>query len=70
MSCCADKKCTPLTCMWLPEGHTCGTCAHFPRCSWLISTKPERTDCDWFPRRYHPGHIITGLIHIAGGEAR
>jgi hypothetical protein len=35
------------------EGLTCGdTCAHFPRCDWLISCPPERLTCDWMPSRY------------------
>lgn len=40
--------------MELPQGKTCGDCYHFARtCEWLISAKPDRTVCDWFPRRFH-----------------
>lgn len=39
--------------MALPAGRTCGDCVHFKRCEWLISCKPERTSCDWYPVRFH-----------------
>jgi len=37
----------------LPEGKTCGDCFNFKRtCEWLISCKPDRTSCDWYPIRF------------------
>jgi len=37
----------------LPAGRTCGDCIHFKRtCEWLISCKPDRTSCDWWPVRF------------------
>ncbi len=54
--CCADKPygtgCTPATCMDLPDGKTCGACAHHARCQMLFGCKAERTECDFFPRRF------------------
>jgi len=36
--------------MKLPDGKTCGDCAHFKRtCEWLISCNPAATNCDWSP---------------------
>ena len=56
LGCCVDKAygkgCTDETCMYLPEGTTCGDCAHFSRCKWLISAKEDHVSCDWFPRRF------------------
>lgn len=52
LGCCVDKACDETTCMNLPAGKTCGDCVHLPRCTWLIQATPERTDCDWFPRRF------------------
>jgi hypothetical protein len=38
----------------LREGTTCGDCLHFKRtCEWLISCEPTRTQCDWYPIRFH-----------------
>lgn len=55
--CCVDKKygtgCTPNTCMDLPDGKTCADCAHLSRClSFGFTSSPERTSCDFFPRRF------------------
>jgi hypothetical protein len=54
--CCADKPygtgCTPRTCMQLPEGETCGTCAHHARCQMLFQCEASRETCDFFPRRF------------------
>lgn len=50
--CCADKKCTPETCMDLPAGKTCGDCVREYRCCAIFGHKPEDTYCDWFPRRF------------------
>lgn len=53
--CCADKTCTPETCMELPEGTTCGGCYAFEHCRAFYGHTPEDTYCDFFPRRFHPG---------------
>jgi len=50
--CCVDKKCTPDTCMTLPEGKTCGDCFHGPRCFAIFGHKASDTFCDWFPRKF------------------
>lgn len=50
--CCTDKACTSSTCMNLPEGQSCGGCAHFKRCVALFQCAPDNTTCDWFPRRF------------------
>ncbi|HUS81852.1 MAG TPA: hypothetical protein VM013_01175 [Dehalococcoidia bacterium] len=51
--CCVDKKCTPKTCMDLPEGTTCGDCGHIKRCQLIFGHVPDDTYCDWFPRRFY-----------------
>lgn len=38
--------------MDLPEGKTCGDCAHLPRCQMLFQCKPTNTRCDWSPARF------------------
>lgn len=50
--CCVDKDCAPTTCMRLPEGESCGTCAHFARCQMLFRSKPDDEQCDFFPRKF------------------
>jgi hypothetical protein len=50
--CCADKACKQETCMKLPPGVTCATCAHFQRCVAIFGCKADGNVCDWFPRRY------------------
>ena len=50
--CCRDGACTEETCMELPEGKTCGDCRYQPWCKALFSCPPERTSCDYFPRRF------------------
>lgn len=50
--CCADKACTPVTCMALPDNLTCGDCAHERRCCLIYGHTPADTFCDWFPRRF------------------
>lgn len=50
--CCADKSCTPKTCMDLPAGTTCGNCAHIARCKAIFGHVETDTYCDWFPRRF------------------
>lgn len=38
--------------MALPRKKTCGDCAFFKRCSWLIGAKGKETQCDWSPSRF------------------
>lgn len=38
--------------MKLPEGKTCGDCAHYSKCEWLIRCKSNNTECDWAPSRF------------------
>ena len=59
--CCADKSCTPATCMRLPDGMTCNECLHFlgtlveaHSCSRFLNRNLAETSCDWFPRRFKP----------------
>lgn len=40
--------------MQLPDGKTCGDCAHVRRCVAIFGHKPEDTYCDFFPRRFLP----------------
>lgn len=54
--CCADKKCTPETCMNLPMGITCGDCSHIGRCKAIFGHAETDTVCDWFPRRFLAAH--------------
>ena len=57
--CCIDREyesargCTESTCMELPAGETCGGCVWLARCTALgFTSSPERTSCDFFPRRF------------------
>lgn len=50
--CCVDQKCTPETCMALPEGKTCGGCIHIRRCKAMFGHVETDTYCDWYPRRF------------------
>jgi hypothetical protein len=61
--CCADRisaaragrfnnGCTEATCMSLPDGATCGDCKHVRHCVAMYAVTPERTTCDFFPRRF------------------
>jgi len=53
LGCCVDGKCSPHTCMHLPEGKTCGDCVHLSRClAFGFTRSPERTSCDFYPRRF------------------
>lgn len=58
LPCCLDRAhgagCTAATCMALPDGATCGDCAHLPRCKMLFGATPEARTCDFFPRRFLP----------------
>lgn len=38
--------------MKLPEGKTCGDCAHYKRCKALFDCPAENTQCDWAPSRF------------------
>ena len=40
--------------MNLPAGETCGGCANYKRCEWLIGCDPGSTRCDWSPSRFRP----------------
>lgn len=44
--------CTEETCMKLPEGESCATCAHKKRCCAIFGAKPENTSCGFYPRRF------------------
>ena len=48
----ARKACNDSTCMTLPQGKSCGDCVHVERCKKIFGVKPERTTCDFFPRRF------------------
>lgn len=50
--CCVDAKCTPDTCMALPEKKTCGDCVHRDLCCRVFGHTAKDTYCDWFPRRF------------------
>lgn len=50
--CCVDKACTDATCMELPQGKTCGDCAHVYRCTTMFGHTAADTYCDWFPCRF------------------
>lgn len=56
--CCTDKKCTPDTCMELPEGKTCFDCSNYKRCHMLCGHQATDTYCDWFPRRFVQKHWV------------
>lgn len=38
--------------MKLPEGKTCGDCAHYNYCKQLFDCPASNTDCDWAPSRF------------------
>ncbi len=64
--CCVDNEsgsprgCTEDTCMQLPEGKTCGDCAHIGRCVAMFGMKPSDTSCSFFPRRFRLPVIADG----------
>lgn len=39
--------------MQLPEGKTCADCYFYPKCSRMYGATEVRTDCDFFPSRFH-----------------
>lgn len=49
----SPRACNEGTCMTLPEGQTCSTCAHCERCVAIFGAKPENTSCGFFPRRFY-----------------
>jgi len=65
--CCVDKKCTPETCMNLPEGKTCGDCVHIHRCKAMFGHVEADTYCDWYPRRFREAVASTGE-EVRGSE--
>jgi hypothetical protein len=44
--------------MNLPEGKTCGDCAHCRRCTSMFGHIPEDESCDWSPSRFTPVKIV------------
>lgn len=68
MGCCVDYASTPggycegehaARCMRLPEGKTCGDCAHLRRCE-LIGFTPsaKETTCSFHPRRFREREAV------------
>jgi hypothetical protein len=47
--------------MKLPEGKTCGHCAHFGKCRQLVGSKEDWTSCDFLPRRFVMDYKTLGL---------
>lgn len=52
--------------MQLPEGKTCKDCAHFERCKGLFMCKPENTECDWSPNRFHDAEQLNDPAKALG----
>lgn len=50
--CCADRSCTPASCMILPHDMTCSDCVYAVKCLALFGAKGRSTSCDFFPRRF------------------
>jgi hypothetical protein len=44
--------------MNLPEGKTCGDCAHCRRCTSMFGHIPEDESYDWSPSRFTPVKIV------------
>jgi hypothetical protein len=72
--CCLDRRlgftsgCTPATCMNLPDGQTCGGCAHLGRCvAFGFTSGPDRRVCDFFPRRFCLATVVRGM-HAGEGD--
>jgi orotidine-5'-phosphate decarboxylase len=61
--CCVDKKCTPVTCMDLPKGKTCGDCIHTSKCVEMFGHAKIDTYCDWFPRRFQMETLVSRESH-------
>lgn len=57
MVCCDYKKCTPETCMTLPDGKHCSDCYHIVRCTSIFGAKKTDTDCQFFPRKFHDRYM-------------
>lgn len=49
---CKNIKHCNRQCMRLPDGMTCGDCAHIDWCSKVYGIKPEYTSCDFEPIRF------------------
>ena len=47
-----EAPAAPVDYMVLPEGKTCGVCAHFNRCEMLFQCRPSSSRCDWSPSRF------------------
>lgn len=45
--------------MRLPDGRTCGDCAHFPKCAQLVGAKERWVQCDWFPSRFRAREVAS-----------
>ena len=63
--CCYDRRhgypkaCIPATCMRLPDGTSCGDCAHLKRCRACGFTQsPASITCDFFPRRFCSAAVV------------
>ncbi len=41
--------------MQLPAGKTCADCAHLRRCTMIGCTRPENTQCDFYPNQFVEG---------------
>lgn len=75
--CCVDRKefeahgsgprgCDPSTCMQLPEGESCNTCAHTHRCCTVFGAKPNDTSCQFFPRRFvNPAEVRAAMVRTS-----
>lgn len=46
------RVCDASTCMQLPEGESCSTCAHERRCTTMFGAQSHNTHCQFFPRRF------------------
>jgi hypothetical protein len=70
LGCCADRSCTDETCMKLPDGTTCGNCAHIRRClAFGFSDSEKQSTCDFFPRRFLPAAPPRIVAHSANDFA-
>jgi hypothetical protein len=52
--------------MGLPDGKTCGDCAHCRRCCLIFGHTPEDEVCDWYPSRFL--HTTFGIDQTTKGE--
>jgi len=63
--CCADKVCTPETCMTLPDGASCSMCVTATYCRKVFGVDPANTWCDFYPRRYRPQVLLAEALKPA-----